>query len=172
MPTITSAGTVFDCDPNLGFPANLCGTLLPGQDEASASGPSSALKPGETVSLAAGPPRFGRIDQFASFSWRQLAGPEVALSDAAAQETTFTAPMTKESLVFELTATDGDGRRYRDRISLGADVDRNDNGLIEIDVLLDLHNMRYNLAGTSYKASRRLGGEQFRLSDHGGLRWL
>ena len=146
-------GTVFVCGPNSRyFPANVCGTLLPGQDEASVSGPSSALEPGATVSLA-GSPRYGRIGQFASFSWRQLAGPGVALSDAAAQTPTFTAPKVRDLLVFELTATAGDGREYRDRISLGVDVDRNDNGLIEIDSLLDLHNMRYNLKGTSYKTS-------------------
>ena len=145
-------GDVFGCAPNPGFPANVCGTLLPGQDEASVSGPSSALKPGATVSLA-GSPRYGRIGQFASFSWRQLAGPGVALSDAAAQTPTFTAPEVRDLLVFELTATAGDGREYRDRISLGVDVDRNDNGLIEIDGLLDLHYMRYNLKGTSYKTS-------------------
>ena len=145
-------GDVFGCDPNPGFPANVCGTLLPGQDEASVSGPSPALKPGATVSLA-GSPRYGRIGQFASFSWRQLAGPGVALSDAAAQTPTFTAPKVRDLLVFELTATAGDGREYRDRISLGVDVDRNDNGLIEIDSLLDLHYMRYNLKGTSYKTS-------------------
>ena len=146
-------GTVFVCGPNSRhFPANVCGTLLPGQDEASVSGPSSALEPGATVSLA-GSPRYGRIGQFASFSWRQLAGPGVAFSDAAAQTPTFTAPEVRDLLVFELTATAGDGREYRDRISLGVDVDRNDNGLIEIDSQLDLHYMRYNLKGTSYKTS-------------------
>ena len=33
------------------------------------------------------------------------------------------------------------------------DADRDGNGLIEIDSLLMLHNMRYNLAGTSYKTT-------------------
>ena len=32
-------------------------------------------------------------------------------------------------------------------------ADRDSNGLIEIDSLLMLHNMRHNLAGTSYKTS-------------------
>ena len=157
------AGNTFDCDPARShFPAAAateCSdgdddfTLLPGQDEASVDVASSVLNPGETVMLA-GSPRYGRIDQFASFSWQQLAGSEeVALSDANARETTFTAPEVRDLLVFELTATDGDGRRYRVRISLGLDVDRNDNGLIEIDSPLDLHNMRHNLAGTSYKGS-------------------
>ncbi len=41
--------------------------------------------------------------------------------------------------------TDGDG------IPDSTDVDYNDNGLIEIDSLEKLHNIRYNLAGTSYK---------------------
>ena len=145
-------GDVFSCDSNLGFPANVCGTLLPGQDEASVSGFSSTLAAGAAVTLT-GSLRYGRIGQFASFSWRQLAGPEVALSEDEAQETTFRAPGVRDLLVFELTATDDDGRRYRIRISLGVDVDVDDDGLIEIYSLLDLHNMRHNLAGTSYKGS-------------------
>ena len=70
--------------------------------------------------------------------------------------------------MFELTATAGDGREYRDRISLGVDVDRNDNGLIEIDSQLDLHYMRYNLKGTSYKTSSTTSvGNSFGLSRQG-----
>ena len=38
-----------------------------------------------------------------------------------------------------------------------ADVDVDDDGLIEIYSLLDLHNMRYNLAGTSYKTTDTTG---------------
>ena len=37
------------------------------------------------------------------------------------------------------------------------EVDSDHDGLIEIDSLLMLHNMRYNLAGTSYKTSDQLG---------------
>ena len=63
--------------------------------------------------------------------------------------------MTKESLLFELTAVDDGGREYRDRLSIDlATVDRDSDGLIDIDNLTELHNMRYNLAGTSYKSSR------------------
>ena len=108
-------GDVFDCGH---FPANACGTLLPGQidqAEASASGPS-AVEFGGTVRLA-GFLGFGRV-LIESWSWRQLEGPEVALSNAKARETTFTAPATIDPLVFELTATGSDGRQYTDRISL------------------------------------------------------
>ena len=144
------AGEVFACAD---FPTGACPppTLLPGQDEVSVDLASSALEPGETVMLA-GSLEFGRIRN-PSWSWRQLAGPTVTLSVDDARETTFTAPLSKEPMLFELTATGGDGHRRRARISLGVDVDRNDNGLIEIDSLLDLHNMRHNLAGTSYRAS-------------------
>ena len=158
-----AGGNAFDCDPDLGhFPAGACPppTLLPGQDEASIEVDDSVLGLAAEVELT-GSPRYDRINQFASFSWRQLAGPEVVLSDNNARETTFRAPEVRDLLVFELTATDGDGRRYRARISLGVDVDRNDNGLIEIDSLLDLHNMRHNLAGTSYKASATSEGNSF-----------
>ena len=143
-------GTVFDCSQ---FPANACGTLLSGQADASASGPSLA-EHGETVSLVASL-SFGRVT-IASWSWQQLEGPEVALSDDGARETTFTAPTSSTLLVFKLTATDSEGRQYTDRISLAVVdeiVDRDGDGLIEIDSLLMLHNMRHNLAGTSYKTS-------------------
>ena len=158
-------GDVFACAD---FPTGACPppTLLPGQDEASVSVASSVLNPGATVRLT-GSSRFGRIDEFASFSWRQLAGPKVALSDANASEPTFTAPEALGLLVFELTATDGDGRRYRARISLGVDVDRNGNGLIEIDSLIELHNMRHNLAGTSYKDIATSVGSSFGCPDEG-----
>ena len=93
------------------------GALLPGQDTMSISGPS-AVEPGETVNLA-GSLRFGRVT-IVSWSWRQLEGTEVSLSNANARETSFIAPATSAGtlLVFELTATDSDGRRYIDRISL------------------------------------------------------
>ena len=148
------AGNTFDCSQ---FPTNACGTstpiLLPGQADVSASG-HSAVEHGETVSLV-GELLFGRVT-IESWSWRQLEGPEVTLSDADARETTFTAPTTNTLLVFELTATDSEGRQYTERISLAVFlmvVDRDGNDLIEIDSLLMLHNMRHNLAGTSYKTS-------------------
>ena len=159
-------GSDFGCGPNSGqFPANVCGTLLPGQADVSAGGPS-AVGFGETVSLA-GSLKFGRVT-IASWSWQQLEGPEVTLSDANARETTFTAPATSVRLVFELTATDSEGRRYTDRASLAATVnDRDGNGLIEIDNLIMLHDMRHNLAGTSYRASAGSVGNSFGCPDTG-----
>ena len=154
------SGTVFDCSQ---FPANACGTptptLLPGQADASASGPSAAGR-GETVSLVASL-LFGRVT-IESWSWQQLEGPEVTLSDAAARETTFTVlVMTRDPVVFKLTATDSEGRQYTDRISVAMmiEADLDSNGLIEIYSLTDLHNMRHNLAGTSYKASAASVGD-------------
>ena len=158
-------GTVFDCSQ---FPANACGTLLPGQADVSASGPSAA-EPGTAVTLA-GSLLFGRATTIASWSWQQLEGPEVTLSDAAARETTFTAPvMTRDPLLFKLTATDSEGRQYTDRISVAMmiEADRDSDGLIEIYSLTDLHNMRHNLAGTSYKASAASGGDETGCPDTG-----
>ena len=158
------ANAVFDCDPNSGpnsirLPADACGALLPGQDNLIASGPSAAVEPGGTVRLA-GSLEFGRV-LIESWSWRQLAGPEVALSDANASETGFTAPTIRDPFVFKLTATDSDGRRHTDRISFTVTVaaDLDGDGLIEIYSLTDLHNMRHNLAGTSYKASAASVGD-------------
>ena len=142
---------VFDCGPDLGhFPAGACGTLLPGQDELSVMGPSAAAAAGKTVVLA-GSLEFGRAT-IASWRWRQLSGPEVRLSNDDAREAAFTAPLSKEPMLFELTATDGDGRKYSGRVRIDNAADRDGNGLIEIDGLLDLHNMRHNLAGTGYKS--------------------
>ena len=144
---------VFDCSQ---FPANACTptlTLLPGQADVSASGPLAALY-GDTVSLA-GSLSFGRVT-IESWSWRQLEGLEVTLINDTASETTFTAPATSTLLVFELTATDSEGRQYTESISLAVVdrvVDLDGNGLIDIDSLLMLHNMRHNLRGTSYKTS-------------------
>ena len=146
------AGTVFDCSQ---FPANACTptpTLLPGQAELSASGPSAAFH-GEAVTLT-GSLLFGRVT-IESWSWQQLEGPVVTLSDAVASETTFIAPDASTLLVFELTATDSEGRQYTDLTSLTVFqfADQDGDGLIEIDSLLMLHNMRHNLRGTSYKTS-------------------
>ena len=156
-------GAAFGCGTDPGyFPANACGTLLPGQDEASAGGPASAVH-GQTVTLV-GSLRFGRVatTSILSWSWRQLAGAEVTLTLAAdGSEAGFTAPLSKEPLLFELTATDSEGRQYRDRLTFFAAADNNGDGLIEIYSLAELHNMRYDLAGTSYKSGAAAVGNSY-----------
>ena len=118
----------------------------------SAASNPSVVEYGDIVSLT-GSLKFGRVT-IESWRWRQLAGPDVImLSNATTSAPTFIAPLTKEPLVFELTAEASDGLEYNDRISIYSAADRDGNGLIEIDSLLDLHNMRHNLAGTSYKGS-------------------
>ena len=148
---------IFDCGQ---FPANACGTLLPGQDEASASG-TSAVAFGANTTIT-GSLVFGRV-AIVSWSWEQLEGPNVILVDANTRAATFTAPANGDFLLFELTATDSDGDQYTDRIrlSLGASVDQDGDGLIEIDSLTMLHNMRHNLAGTSYKESASAPGAAY-----------
>ena len=163
-------GTVFVCGPkSRHFPADACGTGLPGQEESFSAGGPPAAGPGDAVELA-GSFRLDSVS-IASWSWQQLAGPEVALSDATASATTFTAPATRDSLVFELTATDSDGRQYTDSISLAANVaaDNDGDGLIEIYSLIDLHNMRHNLAGTSYSTSTESVGNSSGCPEEGGL---
>ena len=143
------AGTVFDCSQ---FPTS-CGTPLPRQAGVNATGLSEVAF-GATTTIT-GSLVFGRV-AIVSWSWEQLQGPNVTLIDANTRTATFTAPATGDFLLFELTATDSDGDQYTDRIRLflvGASVDQDGNGLIEIDNLLRLHNMRHNLAGTSYKTS-------------------
>ena len=155
-------GDVFDCGH---FPANACGTALPGQDEASAGGPAAAVY-GQTVTLA-GSLRFGSFP-IESWSWQQLAGAEVTLTLAAdGSKASFTAPLSKEPLLFELTATAGGGRQFRDLISIAMKADRDGNGLIEIDSLIELHNMRHDLAGASYKSGAAAVGNSSGCPDAG-----
>ncbi len=148
---------VFDCDQ---FPAGACGTLLPRQAGVSASGPSAVVF-GTTATLT-GSLAFGRV-AVVSWSWEQLQGPTVTLRGADTRTATFRAPATSALLLFKLTATDSEGDEYTDRIplSLGASVDQDGDGLIEIRNLTMLHNMRYNLAGTSYSTGTASVGSSF-----------
>ena len=112
-------GNVWDFGNSGQTPAlrNPDGAPLPGQDDVSISGPS-AVESGETVNLA-GSLRFDSVT-IESWRWRQREGFTVTLSGADTFELSFTAPApnTSSLLVFELTATDSDGRQYIDRISL------------------------------------------------------
>ena len=150
------AGTVFDCNQ---FPTGACGSLIPGQLSLSVEGPFLAsgerLTPGLLVQLSASTGD-ARVLIPSSWRWRQLSGPAASLSGAASAQLNFEPPNADGVLVFELTAANGIGREYGRRIlrfssSTVADVDGN--GLIDVDSLLKLHNMRHNLAGTSYKTS-------------------
>ena len=143
------AGTVFDCNQ---FPAGACGTQFPRQAKVNATGLSAVVLFGTTTTIT-GSLVFGRV-AIESWSWKQLQGPKVTLMGADTRTATFRASATSTLLLFELTATDSEGRQYTDRISLAVFdkvADRDGDGLIEIDSLLMLHNMRHNLAGTSYK---------------------
>ncbi len=158
------SGTVFDCDQ---FPAGACGTLLPGQDSLSAGEPPAAgLEFGATATLT-GSVRFGRV-QIRSWRWRQLEGTEVSLRDAEGPMATFRAPAPGAPLVFELSATDSEGRQYSDRVSLEVAVDGDGDGLIEIRNLSMLHNMRHDLTGASYKISADAGGNNLGCPAGGG----
>ena len=109
----------------------------------------SAVAFGATTTIT-GSLVLGRV-AIVSWSWEQLQGTNVTLIDANTRTVTFRAPATGDFLLFELTATDSGGDQYTDRIrlSLGASVDQDGDGLIEIDSLTMLHNMRHNLAGTN-----------------------
>ncbi len=158
------SGIVFDCDR---FPAGACGTLLPGQDSLSAGQPPAAgLEFGATATLT-GSVRFGRV-QIRSWRWRQLEGAEVSLRDAEGPLATFRAPVPGVPLVFDLSATDSEGRQYSDRISLQVAVDGDGDGLIEIRNLSMLHNMRHDLTGASYKTSAGAGGNNLGCPAGGG----
>ena len=143
-------GNTFDCSQ---FPAGVtCGTLLPRQAGLIAGGASfSTVANGSRATLSV--TAAGRV-RINSWSWRQFEGADVSLTGGASSKVTFTAP-ENDPLVFEVTATDSDGNDYVTRITLFLVLvaDSDGNGLIEIDSLLRLHNMRHNLAGTSYRTS-------------------
>ena len=150
-------GTVFACSQ---VPTGACGALVPGQLSLNVEGGPSSLASGETLTPGLAVQLTASIEDdrvtVASWRWRQLSGPAVSLSGADTALLSFEPPNADGVLVFELTAANNLGREYGRRIlrfrsHLIADVDGN--GLIEIDSLLKLHNMRYDLAGVSYKTS-------------------
>ena len=151
------AGTVFDCSQ---APTGACGAPLPGQGVLGAQVPSTALS-GAQVSLA------GAIDArvtISSWRWRQLQGPTVTLTAADSPVASFRTPAQDATLVFELIATTEGGFEYRELFRLTVfeeGVDNDIDGLIEIHDLTMLHNMRHNLAGTSYKSSEDAVGNTF-----------
>ncbi len=154
-------GMTFSCGQ---FPPGVCdsATLLPGQhDQVDLSaGDSSAVQFGAAATLT-GSVAFGRV-AIRSWHWQQLQGPTVTLRGAASREATFLAPAIPATLVFMLTAIDGEGQQYSDRVTLlivDELVDEDGNGLIEIDDLAMLHNMRYDLAGRSYRTSTASVGD-------------
>ena len=80
------------------------------------AGPTQTVAGGALVALD-GSGSFDPDDGIASTAWKQLAGPEVTLSDPTRAHATFTAPeldANDEALVFQLTVTDQGGLRARD----------------------------------------------------------
>ncbi len=84
-----------------------------------ASSPESMCAPGEGVVLSAeaSSDPYGDAADLA-YEWRQLAGPEVTLSDAASAAPEFTAPAEAAALLFEVTVTDASGLTDRARTAL------------------------------------------------------
>ena len=151
------AGPAFDCDQ---VPAGACGSLLPGQEELSRTGPY-VVKFGAEVTISFSP-RFDRVT-ISSWRWRQLQGPTVTLAATDSQVASFTAPAQEVSLVFRLTAATSADYEYNELVTLevtaaGEIVDADGDGLIEIRDLTMLHNMRYSLAGTSYMTDTTSAG--------------
>src|SRR5919108_768683 len=78
------------------------------------AGADQAVSAGAAVSLTgAATDADGSI---ASYSWTQVSGPAVTLSDAGSATPTFTAPSATTTLTFELTATDDRGATHVDSV--------------------------------------------------------
>ena len=150
-------GSTFDCNQ---FPASVttCGTTLLPRQAGLIAGGASFSTVGNGLQTMLSVAAVSRVT-ISSWSWQQLEGVNISLSGAASAEVTFTAP-DDAVLLFEVTGTDADGNEYVAQISLFSApvVDSDNNGLIDIDSLLKLHNMRHNLAGTSYKTSATSAG--------------
>ena len=151
------SGTAFDCNQ---VPTGACGTLIPGQMSLNVEGGPLSLESGETLTPGLAVQLSASIEDARAVSpnwrWRQLSGPVASLSGADSAQLSFTVPNAHGVLVFELTAATVEGREYGRRILSflpGLIADADGNGLIEIDSLTMLHNMRHNLAGTSYRTS-------------------
>jgi hypothetical protein len=79
------------------------------------AGPNQAVLTAQIVELDGS--RSSAPGLIVAYSWRQVSGTPVALTDASAMQTTFVAPDVNaagEALVFELTVTDQAGLRSRD----------------------------------------------------------
>jgi len=84
------------------------------------AGPDRNADPGSLVTLSGGG-SFDPDGTIEAFSWTQVSGPAVTLSNPAAEEVTFTAPDVGSggaALVFELTVTDDDGLTDTDRCTV------------------------------------------------------
>jgi hypothetical protein len=80
------------------------------------AGPSQTVVSGQHVVLD-GSASYDLDDSVAGYSWKQIAGPQIILSEPASIQPTFTAPeggQQGEALVFQLTVTDQGGLRARD----------------------------------------------------------
>ena len=98
-----------------------------------------------------------------SYQWEQIspANPTAQIKSPTASSTEVILPYLKninlsEPFVFQLTVVGTGGAnstKYRLVVTSPANIDSDGDGLIDIRSLLMLHDMRYNLAGTSYKTN-------------------
>ncbi len=96
------------------------------------AGADQTVCEGDTVTLN-GSASSDPDDGIASYAWTQTAGPDVALTDADAEQTAFTAPSVDEptTLTFQLTVEDNSGQTASDSVSIVIDNDINDNGMAD-----------------------------------------
>ena len=91
------------------------------------AGPTQTVTSGQQVMLD-GSNSLDLDDGIADYSWKQIEGTQVGLSDPISAQPTFTAPDVEvmgEALVFELTVTDAVGMRARDRCIVNVSSTRN-----------------------------------------------
>jgi len=97
------------------------GTLQPPQPPVANAGRDASANEGDSVTLNGSASSASTPDGQLTFSWTQLSGTNVVLSDSHGVSPVFTAPLTGPAgvnLVFELKVTDSTGRSNTDTVTI------------------------------------------------------
>ena len=112
--TVTDAGALTSTD-TVSITIASAGNQAP---TANAGADQTGIVQGATVTLDA----TGSTDSdgtIASYLWTQTVGTTVTLSDTGAQQPTFTAPASAETLTFQVEVTDDGGLTHTDTVNIG-----------------------------------------------------
>ena len=98
-------------------------TVVDNQAPTADAGPDYAPIPGELVTLDGSGSSDPDSGDTLTYSWEQIEGPSVTLSDASVAQPTFTVPLSLATLKFRLTVTDNHGASDSDEVDITAEDD-------------------------------------------------